>query len=243
MYSSEFCRVYNEFGWNYFPEIFGEQLLEWLRRREIAVRSSLDIGCGTGVLCEILHGQGIQAFGMDLSEGMIAVARERNPEIEYEVANMVTYRPERQFDLVTCTGDALNHIIEPKDIRQIFRNVYAYLSEGGHFIFDLLNEDEVPDSEPFDMPYSDSVRAQLCVTRKPGGLIELKTRVYENDVLKVEECITETLHDREMICGMLRECGFEIRQCANRLLEDENPGTTWFIVAQKPEKKAEKLPD
>lgn len=236
MYSREFCRVYNEFGWNYFPEIFGEQLLEWLRRNGLAIRTSLDIGCGTGVLCEILHGQGIQACGMDLSEGMIAVARERNPEIEYEVANMVTYRPDRKFDLVTCTGDALNHIIEPEDIRRVFDNIFSYLSPGGHFIFDLLNEDEVPDGEPFDMPYSDSIRARLCVTRKPDGVIELKTSVYENDVLKVEECIHETLHDPELICGMLREVGFEVRQCANRLLEDENPGTTWFIVARKPEK-------
>ena len=65
MYSSEFCKIYNEFGWNYFPEIFGEQLLEWLRRNSADVRSSLDIGCGTGVLCEILHGQGIEACGMD----------------------------------------------------------------------------------------------------------------------------------------------------------------------------------
>ena len=27
MYSDIFCKVYNEFGWNYYPEIFGEQLL------------------------------------------------------------------------------------------------------------------------------------------------------------------------------------------------------------------------
>ena len=30
MYSSAFCKVYNEFGWNYFPRAFGEQLLEWI---------------------------------------------------------------------------------------------------------------------------------------------------------------------------------------------------------------------
>ena len=33
MYSDVFCKVYNVFGWNYYPEIFGEQLLEWLRRK------------------------------------------------------------------------------------------------------------------------------------------------------------------------------------------------------------------
>lgn len=234
MYSREFCRAYNEFGWNYFPEIFGEQLLEWLRRKNMQPRSSLDIGCGTGVLCEILHAQGIEVSGMDLSEGMISVARERNPEIHYEVANMVTYRPERQFDLVTCTGDALNHIISPEDIACVFENVHAYLSDSGYFIFDLLNEDEVPEGEPFDLPYSDTVRAQFHVTRNEDGVIELKTSIFENDVLKVEERIYETVHEPEMICGLLKKSGFEIVQFADRLmLEEEGHGTTWFIVARK----------
>ena len=67
MYSDAFCKVYNEFGWNYFPEAFGQQLLEWIDRRNVAVKASLDLGCGTGVLCEILHARGIKAAGMDFS--------------------------------------------------------------------------------------------------------------------------------------------------------------------------------
>ena len=61
MYSDVFCKVYNEFGWNYYPEIFGEQLLVWLERRNIKPQNSMDLGCGTGILCEILHKNGISA--------------------------------------------------------------------------------------------------------------------------------------------------------------------------------------
>ena len=151
MYSDIFCKVYNEFGWNYYPEIFGEQLLQWLKRRNFTPKNSLDLGCGTGVLCRILQGEGIQAAGMDFSSGMIDIARQDSPEIPYEVADMITYRPEKKFDLVTCTGDALNHIRELNDIQKIFQNVYAYTSAGGYFIFDILNEQEVSTSEPFEM--------------------------------------------------------------------------------------------
>ena len=115
MYSDVFCKVYNEFGWNYYPEIFGEQLLEWLRRNDVKPRNAMDLACGTGILCEILHKSGIQASGMDFSAGMIDIARSRNPEIHYDVADMITYRPEKQFDLVTCTGDAINHISDLAD--------------------------------------------------------------------------------------------------------------------------------
>lgn len=43
MYSDAFCKVYNQFGWNYFPEAFGEQLITWLHQYQITVRKSLDL--------------------------------------------------------------------------------------------------------------------------------------------------------------------------------------------------------
>lgn len=236
MYSSAFCRVYNEFGWNYFPRAFGEQLLEWLRRNDIPVKSSLDLACGPGVLCEILHEAGIEASGMDLSEGMIAIARESQPAIHYDVADMITYRPDRQFDIVTCTGDAINHIIDPENIEKIFDNVYAYLAPGGYFIFDILNENEVSPGEPIDLDFSETIKAQFLITKNEEGIINLKTSVFENGVLQLEENITETVHDPEMICGLLKKSGFELIQCADHLLADAQVhGNTWFIIGKKPE--------
>ena len=62
MYSDVFCKVYNEFGWNYYPEAFGEQLLVWLQERGLQVSTALDLGCGTGILCRILDQAGIAVF-------------------------------------------------------------------------------------------------------------------------------------------------------------------------------------
>ena len=87
MYSEIFCQVYNVFGWNYYPEIFGEQLLRWMEKEQVRIDTALDLGCGTGVLCEILHKHGICAWGMDFSTGMIDIAKNNCPEIHYEVTN------------------------------------------------------------------------------------------------------------------------------------------------------------
>lgn len=234
MYSDAFCKVYNEFGWNYFPEAFGEQLLEWIRKHNVTVKTSLDLACGTGILCEILYEQGIEACGMDFSEGMIAIARESNSEIHYEVADMIRYRPEKSFDLVTCTGDALNHIIDLKDVEQIFRNVYDYLSEGGYFIFDILNEKEVVPGEPIPLDFSEEIKAEFTISQNQEGIITLKTVVFENGEKKFEERITEKVHDSEVICELLRRSGFQVIKCADQLLEDaQNHGTTWFVIARK----------
>ena len=234
MYSDMFCKVYNEFGWNYYPQISGQQLLTWLDRHHIAPKTSLDLGCGTGILCEILQNHGIRAAGMDFSAGMIEIARQGNPEIPYEVADMITYCPETQFDLVTCTGDALNHIGQLSDIQRIFQNVYRYTSPGGYFIFDILNENEVSTSEPFEMDFSETVRVWFQMTRPETNQVNLKVRVFENGQLQFEENIRETIHNPAIICDLLKQSGFEIETCADRLLEDSNRSTTWFVVARKP---------
>jgi 2-polyprenyl-3-methyl-5-hydroxy-6-metoxy-1,4-benzoquinol methylase len=233
MYSDVFCKVYNEFGWNYYPEIFGEQLLQWLDLNEIRPRHSMDLACGTGILCEILHKNNILASGMDFSAGMIDIARQGSPEIRYTVADMITFCPDEQFDLVTCTGDAINHIPALSDVERIFRNVYTYTAPGGHFIFDILNENEVSTSEPFEMEFSETTRVWFQMTRPGEKQVNLKIRVYENGALQFEENIRETIHDPATICDLLRKTGFEILKCADRLLDSNNPGTTWFIIARK----------
>jgi SAM-dependent methyltransferase len=170
---------------------------------------------------------------MDFSSGMIDIAKRGNPEIHYEVADMITYRPDRRFDLVTCTGDAINHIGALSDVEKIFENVYAYLSQGGYFIFDILNEHEVSTSEPFEMDFSDTLRVWFQMTRPAENQVNLKIRVYENGVLHFEENIRETIHDPAVICQMLRECGFEVVRCGDSLMDDGSHGTTWFVIARK----------
>ena len=232
MYSDVFCKVYNEFGWNYYPEIFGEQLLLWLKQKDLQPKTALDMACGTGILCRILQENGIAADGMDFSAGMIAIARENCPESHFDVADMTTYRPEKQFDLITCTGDAINHIPHLSDVEKIFRNVHAMLAPGGYFVFDILNEDEVSDSEPFEMDFDANTRVWFQMTRPGEKQVNLKIRVFEDGKHSFEENIRETIHDPTEICALLRKCGFENVTCRDRLLEENNPGTTWFIVAK-----------
>ena len=234
MYSDVFCKVYDEFGWNYYPEIFGEQLLLWLERNGLKPKTAMDLACGTGILCQILDKAGIAASGMDFSSGMIDIARENCPHLHFDVADMITYRPDKQFDLVTCTGDAVNHIGDLSNVEKIFQNVYAYLAPGGFFAFDILNEHEVSTSEPFDMDFTEPTRVWFQMTRPGENKVNLKIRVFENGEMAFEENIRETIHDPAAICQLLRKCGFEAVSCTDRLLPENNPGTTWFIIGRRP---------
>ena len=146
---------------------------------------------------------------------------------------MTTFRPEAQYDLVTCTGDAVNHIAQLSDVEKIFRNVYAYLAPGGYFVFDLLNENEVSDSEPFEMDFDETTRVWFQMTRPADNKVNLTIRVFENRQLQLEEVIRETIHEPVVICELLKNCGFRVLRCADRMLDDGGHGTTWFLIATK----------
>ena len=47
-----------------------------------------DIGCGPGHVTARLHKLGVDAFGIDVSPGMIGVARNDHPELRFEVGSM-----------------------------------------------------------------------------------------------------------------------------------------------------------
>ena len=48
-----------------------------------------DIGCGPGRVTAYLSGRGLTAFGIDLSPGMIEVARGSHPGVRFEVGSML----------------------------------------------------------------------------------------------------------------------------------------------------------
>src|SRR5579871_6597302 len=48
-----------------------------------------DIGCGPGQVARYLHGLGINAFGVDLSPGMVQLARELSPGMEFIQGSML----------------------------------------------------------------------------------------------------------------------------------------------------------
>lgn len=233
MYSDVFCRVYNELGWNAYPEVFGQRLLQWLQQKELSPKTALDIGCGTGVLCRILDESGISARGMDLSEGMIAIARTESPHIPYDVGDMTTYCPAEAFDLVTCTGDALNHIHDLCDVARIFQNVYSYTAPGGYFLFDMLRREEATAGEPFEVDFDGDLRVWFQLTQPEEGRIDLTVRVFQYGQPQLEEVIREKVHDQRVICDLLRSAGFTVESCTDRLLPEHNGSTTWYVVAKK----------
>jgi len=48
----------------------------------------LDVGCGVGTDSVFLHDKGFHVIGIDLSSGMIEIARNRHPKIEFRIEDL-----------------------------------------------------------------------------------------------------------------------------------------------------------
>jgi SAM-dependent methyltransferase len=73
---------------------------------ELAGRSLLDVGCGTGDLLDHLRARGIACdyLGTDLSPSMIERCRARFPDGKFEVADLESWQPGRRFDYTVSIG-------------------------------------------------------------------------------------------------------------------------------------------
>ena len=107
--------------------------------------SVLDLACGTGTVSRLLAGRGYQTTGVDLSAGMLEVARQRASEaslaipfIQQDAADLEL--GDIRFDAVICFFDSLNYILEPERLRSALARVCAHLAPGGSFFFDVNTE-------------------------------------------------------------------------------------------------------
>jgi SAM-dependent methyltransferase len=143
-YGRVFAKVYNLL-WNDFADRIAPRIYDFYLRTESgpAGQPVLDLCCGTGRLSRFFLERDIPVVGLDLSEHMVAYARENN--LEYVVAQQAEFiqgdaadfNLAQKFGLVVSTYDALNHLPDAEALQGCFRCVSDVLLEGGHFIFDL----------------------------------------------------------------------------------------------------------
>jgi SAM-dependent methyltransferase len=103
-------------------------------------RSVLDLGCGPGLYTSRWAATGTDVTGVDFSARSIAYARESAERaglhVRYALADYLTWRPDRTFDLVTmimCDFSALS----PVQRTGLLESVVTWLAPGGAFLFDV----------------------------------------------------------------------------------------------------------
>lgn len=101
----------------------------------------LDLACGSGTFANSIANLGYKVSGLDLSEEIINIAKEKSKinhnEIDFQVKDMTTFDYNEKFDVITCFFDSINFLDETQ-IKPLFDSVYNNLKNDGYFIFDVF---------------------------------------------------------------------------------------------------------
>lgn len=138
--------MYNDFAYIYDKLINDVDYKEWadyyfkiFQRYGLSPKLGLDLGCGTGNLTVELASRGIEMTGVDLSEDMLMVAREKSEgmDILYLNQDMTEFELYGTVDFIVSSLDCINYITDKRDLQRVMKLANNYLEPGGLFIFDI----------------------------------------------------------------------------------------------------------
>lgn len=107
---------------------------------KVAPKKILDVGCGTGNPTRYLVERGYEVTGIDSSEKMLEVAKNKfkdKKNVKFLKMDMRRIELDEKFDAVFSFFDSMNYLLDEKDMKACFRGVYKVLKEKGTFIFDM----------------------------------------------------------------------------------------------------------
>jgi SAM-dependent methyltransferase len=110
--------------WKEKASYYYHYVMEGLRAYVPPGRKVVEIGCGTGAILESLRPS--LGLGVDLSEGMIAVARQKRPSLTFAVGDIETLQLNEPFDHIVIV-DLVEHLADlPNAFRQLGRILPAH---------------------------------------------------------------------------------------------------------------------
>lgn len=96
----------------------------------------LELACGTGSILKLLEKK-FQVFGLDLSSGMLSLAKNKVKTGKFFHQDMTKFKIDEKFDVILCIFDSINHLLKFSQWQQVFSKVNKHLVDDGIFIFDM----------------------------------------------------------------------------------------------------------
>ncbi len=119
---------------------FIDDVIKQVNNRAVTL---LEVACGTGSIIALLADK-YRVSGLDISPGVLTVAREKLPEgTALYLADMSSFRLDEKFDAIICVYHGINHLLSFSAWKTFFSCACRHLNEGGVLIFDILTIDDL----------------------------------------------------------------------------------------------------
>ena len=106
------------------------EVRDLIQKRNPAVRTLLDVACGTGLHLKEFDSS-FDVEGIDLDPGLLAIARERVPDVPLHEGDMRTFDLGKTFDAVTCLFSSIGYVRGPEELEQTMLRFAEHLNPGG----------------------------------------------------------------------------------------------------------------
>ena len=227
------------------------QIDEILKKYGKNIHSVINYGCGTGKHDIELSRIGYSCTGIDLSETMIAIAKQnsKNEEkkIDFSVADIRKFEPEKKYDAVISLFHVMSYQNSNEDIRATFQSARKALERDKLFLFDLwygpgvLTDPPVVRVKEVEDDQYRLVRIARPVMYDERNMVDVN---YEVLIIDKKTNITKTIKEvhsmryffRPELEILLQQAGFELManiDCNTLEETDYNSWTSYFIAKAK----------
>ncbi len=156
-----------------FKDYAGEaaRLRALVEERTDGARSLLDVACGTGRhLAELRAWYEVE--GVDLDPALLAIARERLPDVALHEADLVTLDLGREFDVVTCLFSSIAYVVTRERLAAACAALARHVAPGGVLLVEpwVLPEEWLPDH--VGAVFVDEPDLKIARVNAPGRLTD-----------------------------------------------------------------------
>jgi SAM-dependent methyltransferase len=213
-----------------------------IQKHSPGAESILDIGCGTGLHAFSLAEKGYFVTGVDQSEQMLSLARERaefrggpiSDRLTFHQGDIRDFHMDRSYDAIVSLFHVISYQPTNDDLLRTFGSVSAHLEEKGVFVFDFWYGPGVL-SDPPTARIKEVEDESVAITRVANPVlnphentVDILYRIFVRD--KKSHQVEEIVEKHQMRYLFLPEMlflfevtGFELL-AFTAFLEDSPPG-------------------
>ncbi|MDE7384550.1 MAG: class I SAM-dependent methyltransferase [Anaeroplasmataceae bacterium] len=163
----------------------------------------LDLACGSGTLAILLKLNHYSVEGLDLSESIIEIAKEKakmnHLHIPFYVGDMTNFTLDRTYDVITCFFDSVNFLKTKDDIQNLLSSVNKHLNPNGIFIFDIFSKALLEEYKHHRFKRKYPTHSIKWTTKKIDSSTLMHSILIKEGKLKLEEIYFEYYHPLESL--------------------------------------------
>lgn len=157
----------------------------------------LEVGVGTGRIYLELLADGIDVDGIDVSAEMVAQLREYAADHDLEpsvwVDDVLTFEPDREYDLVYAPEEVINFFSSVEDQRSALRSIREVLAPGGRFATNM----GVPQFETIVENHGEPIEKNFSGT--DGQYRIVRTAYLEDELEQLARIEREVYREGELV--------------------------------------------